>query len=492
MAAPEGSRESKTVSRFAQASRAPRALTPIELDLVDDASLEWRRTTAQRLRLRGAAWSRRLDEANGVEYAMVERLEPVRVVQLTIWGGERVRVVGFRRVPRFHKLRTLFATHYYPHKIAEWHARRAASVERGVRKKIALCGSRKLACACRGCGKHHEILSRCDDRLCSPCSVKFYSSLRSRLVASCMVWLAAHSHRGQRAPTSRRTSPSTVARVLCPTCDHCGRQHPEHGKTTPRVQLWTLTVAHGANAAETRARITRAWVRLRASLWAELRYAIPYALVWEWTAGTGAHGAHVHAHVLTVAPPLCYRVLSAWWNKATRCSNRLCGRRVAGKCQGHSAGVGHPKGRKGRGCVSATTAARYIAKYASKGSGVFEGEPFDPALVAEVWCASYARRRVTASVAFWALREQSVTPCCKAPWVVLASWGLLPANDVQASAPARAPPVDEWAEVDARLRLVAMRARMEQERWLLGLRGLRRVFPPSIARVTLAPVGARD
>lgn len=195
-------------------------------------------------------------------------------------------------------------------------------------------------------------------------------------------------------------------RLHVETCQHCSRQHPRHAHGRSRPQLWTLTVAHGATAAETRERITKGWVRLRAWLHYELGRAVPFALVWEWTRGTGEHGAHVHAHVLALAPAMCWQKLSAEWVRAT---------------DGHGRGVGHPRPGKLKGpAVSSTAAARYIAKYASKGSAVHEGESSDPSMLADVWSASYSKRRVTTSVRFW-IRSTHVTPCCFAQWVVMGS-----------------------------------------------------------------------
>lgn len=392
-------------------ARPVRALSAAELAAVDEALTPWARRRAAELLERGTLGHRqRQEEVAAVVAEVVDQLpretpteERRRLAAGQVrmpwsppargdWGPapptERVREITVLSVQH---------THRWGVKWNPWHASRAESLQRGLVRKLAKCGSRELACACKRCRRVHVVHSKCDDRFCFDCSKVFYGRLRKRLIAA--------SHAQMRAAWTREKG----VRVAVGTCAKCGRQHPKHATGRSRPQLWTLTVAHGASAEETRRRITKAWVRLRAWLHYETGRALPYALVWEWTRGSGEHGAHVHAHVLVIAPPMCWQALSAEWRRAT---------------DGHGRGVGHPKmaGKAQGAAVAATAAARYIAKYASKGSAVYEDEGVDPGMLAEVWASSYARRRVTASRGFW-VSWSSVTPCCLKQWTVLASWG---------------------------------------------------------------------
>lgn len=389
-------------------SAQPRALTGDELAGVDRLLWPWQRETARLLRVRGALASSSRSEVRGVVegelcqepeiLTQVEKRRRIARLQVPFAWGKRVRTAsgdGKKHAPRIVVLKTILAHYELITLLNPWHAGRSRSLLRGLKKKHARCGERELACACRKCGKHHAVKSRCDDRFCFGCSAEFYGRLRSKLIH------AAHSH--QRALWSSERH----LRLRVRECAECGRQHPVHAEGRSRPQLWTLTVEHGVDAAETRERITQGWVRLRAWLHKQLGRALPYALVWEWTRGSGEHGAHVHAHVLVLSPPLCWQALSAEWVRAT---------------DGRGRGVGHPSPRKRSAgpSVSSSAAARYIAKYASKGSAVHVGEDADEALLAEVWRSGYCKRRVTASRGFW-IRSTRVTPCCLAGWVVIAA-----------------------------------------------------------------------
>ena len=103
----------------------------------------------------------------------------------------------------------------------------------------------------------------------------------------------------------------------------------------------------------------------------------------EVTPGSDAAG-HVHAHVVMWLPWVDYRELAREWSRATDGSDQVD---VAG--------------------ADARGAARYIAKYLSKGLGVLP-----PRLAASWYEASYGRRRYSASRRWWQPRE---CPDCHVP-----------------------------------------------------------------------------
>ena len=296
--------------------------------------------------------------------------------------------------------------------VNRWHDTRASRLEGGIAPPHASCGVESLVISCSSCGVRHEVPDRCSGRFCWPCQARFFHKLRRKLIRSTMAHL--------------RELAGSPARVRVRRCKSCGKNHPEHARGRSRVQLWTLTVRHASSASETRALISKAWARLRARLWKELGRAIPFALVWEWTESIDG-SAHVHAHVLALAPPLCFKVLSRWWKKATG---------------GQSGGIGHGNARERskRGASSALAAARYIAKYATKGSAVLEGEEPNPALLAEVWASGYGMRRVTASRGFWVAMPAPLSRCCSAPWTFEGSASELATAEALAFGP-RGPPL---------------------------------------------------
>lgn len=395
---------------LAKSGPRARSLTALELEDVDAALSPWARGRAEEIRLAGVRASVSRREVVSQVWAELEPapLSPAELARRRARRQGRLPwappVRGVERpdpAPRMVKLAEHVAHYEFITECNPWHRARSESLRRGLVAKLRRCGSRELTCMCRRCGVAHRVESRCDDRFCFSCSRTFYGRLRRRLIHS------SHAHMAglNRAERGR------LLRVE--TCEHCKKQHPEHARGRSRPQLWTLTVAHDAStpAEETRATITKGWVRLRAWLQKQFGRSVPYALVWEWTRGSGSHGAHVHAHVLVLAPPLCWQRLSQAWQRATG---------------GRGAGVGHPRplargrahrAQKAAASLSATSAATYIAKYASKGSAVLEGEEADAVLLADVWRASYARRRVTASQGWW-LRTTRVSPCCAAGWVV--------------------------------------------------------------------------
>lgn len=416
----------------------PRPLTGAELRAIDRSLAPWALERAKAIRQAGVISSETRRELTGQVWLVLDPA-PLTAIEQRRRRARRQGMLPWAKPvpgtevadprPREVRIREIWSTYEWISAVNPWHHGRSESLRRGLVAKLARCGTRELFCRCRRCGKGHEVPSRCDDRFCFDCSRAFYGRLRRRLVH------ASHAHMAAAGNRERHV------RLVVDTCRHCGRQHPLHAVGRSRPQLWTLTVSHGESATETRDRITQGWVRLRAWLQKQLGRSLPFALVWEWTRGSGEHGAHVHAHVLVISPPLCWKRLSEEWQRATRIET---GREVRFRTLKGGAvrvvrgarlfelvagGVGHPsprrdgqahRNRRAGAATSATAAATYIAKYASKGSAVLEGEDADVSMLADVWRASYARRRVTASRGWW-LRNTRVSPCCVARWSVQTS-----------------------------------------------------------------------
>lgn len=389
---------------------SPRPVAAQWLAQVDAELRPWARRTARVLRARGGAARETRFPAGAVE-CEVERahVEPRYVYQRTLWGGERKLCVGDAvRVVRSLEVRSLVVRQVWAGAVDAWYEGRARALERGVEHAVGQCRQRRvlLACsACRGECAHEtrkEVDVFCGHRLCGECSRRFYGQTRKRMVRAAMARMRDAAREPFRKP---RVEP----------CDACGKVHPRHPRVerhgrrkvyvhgNSRCQLWTLSVSHRATASETRGLIVQGWVRLRSWLQKLLGRSLPFALAWEHTDGDDGR-PHVHAHVLIVAPPLCWRVLSEEWQRAT---------------DGYGGGIGHA--RKGtdprRGIVSAQAAARYMAKYASKGSADDAGSPV---LAAEVFAASYMQRRVSTSRAWWVREPWRHTPCCGSTWALVA------------------------------------------------------------------------
>ncbi len=145
----------------------------------------------------------------------------------------------------------------------------------------------------------------------------------------------------------------------------------------PQLRLLTLTVRTGADCAETRAEIAEAWPRWRRWLWDRIGYAPPFAATWEVTDGEGA-GAHPHLHVCIVLPFVSVTAMAAAWVHATRGSAEVQGLDLR--------------------TVKAREAARYVAAYVT--ASTMDDELSTETAAAWVR-ATYARRLVTTSRAFW-------------------------------------------------------------------------------------------
>jgi hypothetical protein len=153
-----------------------------------------------------------------------------------------------------------------------------------------------------------------------------------------------------------------------------------------RAYVLTLTVPHSGDIARDRARLAELWARLGREA-RRHRWWTVYAATYEATPGTRGDG-HVHMHVALLSAWVPYKDVHRHW------------RRILGQSSYHL----HFRYRHG---CSVEQAARYIAKYASKGAQVGE---FSGAKAGELLVAQYGRRKVTASRGFWTRSREC--PCC--------------------------------------------------------------------------------
>lgn len=153
-----------------------------------------------------------------------------------------------------------------------------------------------------------------------------------------------------------------------------------------RAYVLTLTVPHSGDLQVDRARLSDLWARLGREA-RRHRWWTCYAATFEATPGTKGDG-HMHMHVALLSAWVPYKEVHRHW------------RRMLGQ-ESH-----HLHFRYRHGCP-VEAAARYIAKYASKGVDVAD---FSGAKAGELLVATYGRRKVTASRGFWA-RDRTCS-CC--------------------------------------------------------------------------------
>jgi hypothetical protein len=121
------------------------------------------------------------------------------------------------------------------------------------------------------------------------------------------------------------------------------------------------------------------WLAVRKAMHRWYGRALPFSLVWEWTAGKDGLG-HVHAHVLVVGGPRFWRyaAIRAVWCRAVPASESIDIKWIR----------------------STTGAAKYVSKYISKGTAL--GEDMSTEVAAQTLASSYGKRSLWTSLHFWA------------------------------------------------------------------------------------------
>lgn len=237
----------------------------------------------------------------------------------------------------------------------DWYKRCRARV-RCYEERRAACGEESYEGICGHCGMVHEWPKRCGAHVvCAECARARANRLTRKLV-----------------PAIRLANARSVTKW------HAGGRQK---KQRPMLALITLTIksVDVADLAERRKLLPVAWNRFMA--WYRYTYKsdFPYAWTIECTEGTRNQG-HVHAHVIAMIPFRAYTVLDAAWKRALR---------------GYEGSLHVPKGIEKKR-TDPKSAARYIAKYASK------GVKFVNVQTAAAWVrASHGRRGVSTSRGWW-------------------------------------------------------------------------------------------
>lgn len=281
-------------------------------------------------------------------------LAPVDV-ELAPWRADR---------RRWHLRRAELAEARDDRTGAAWHSTRANALLTPWTARASRCGAEggSVACSCTSCGEVHAWRQGCGLRSwCGSCSRRWSGGYARRLTAA-LGW-AERKAVGKWSREGRRR------------------------RRRPVLQLLTLTVRSSGDVEADRARIAAAWPRLRA--WWHRRVGAPaYALTYEVTAGTEGQG-HAHAHLAILLPYLDVRAVSAEWNTLVDGGHVDLAAKRAG---------------------SAASCARYVAKYASKGSSVAGL----PVAVGAAWIrATHGKRQVCCSRGlFRDVDAPGKSPCC--------------------------------------------------------------------------------
>jgi hypothetical protein len=241
-------------------------------------------------------------------------------------------------------------------------------VARPLERRLDDCSKFGATVACK-CGTR-VVPSGCGLRwLCETCQRRTYGRFRRRLLRA----LGAHVHAAQRAQVHGR-----------------GKQR--------RAVLMTLTARHSGDLGRDREVLVAGWRRLR--MWLHRRLGgkgkgrFVYALAWELTPGTDGLG-HLHAHVVALLPWVDWGDVRTEWLRATG------GESLSIDLKSSALGV--------------ESAAKYMAKYASKGVQLAD---LAPEVAAGALDAMYMQRAVSASHGFW-LPDPCGCSKCGAAWQVI-------------------------------------------------------------------------
>lgn len=240
--------------------------------------------------------------------------------------------------------------------------KRVAALERPYADKLRRCArsGRIVKCGCPG---------RRD--------VRWYTCRQHLMCDGCQ------RRRGKRLGARLREALEAVA-----------KRHP-----TRKLVLITLTVRHSGDVAVDRRALAEGWRDFYKRLHARIgRYE--YVGVWEVTAGDDGLG-HVHAHVVASWPWLDWGELARLWRVSCPSSSRISF--VASRRDGKA--------------TNPASAAKYLAKYVSKG---VQTQEFTPELRADVVAAMYNTRWLFSSRGVW-VPFVALCPDCGRP-IVLARY----------------------------------------------------------------------
>lgn len=259
---------------------------------------------------------------------------------------------------------------------------RAVSIERKLGPRLLACGVEKIPIAC----------------LCH----------RSEVPIRCKQWILCSEC--QRARAAERKA--RIREGLNAALEQEIREWGERGATGQRPGIFLITVSHRhtGDLEADRAAIGLGWRKLYRAM-APKFGRFPYVGTWEITPGrcVTCKGyqdgdrercacdrpkpeGHVHFHVAVIWRFRPWAKIRAMWTRACPSSTQF-----------------DIKGRKDdRRARSANDAAKYIAKYISKG---VQGDAFTPELRADVAAAWYNAHAFSTSVRFWLPRDRTCRKC---------------------------------------------------------------------------------
>lgn len=248
---------------------------------------------------------------------------------------------------------------------AQWALSRARGLGAELRPRIDRCATRARILRCR-CGVR-PVWYRCGAwAACDRCRERRARRTSARITAGLEAALEGARENWRRAGCAR--------------------------DARPRVHLLTFTVRHEAAVDATLAKLERAWRAWYKRASAE-GWVIAYASILEVTPGRDGRG-HPHLHVAAVAPFLPFSAMREAWRRAT-------GDRDAQLDAARKRRDGRPS--------TPRTAARYIAKYASKGVDL---AGMTPNLAGRTLAMLWSRRTIRSSRAFWVTWTRPPCPCC--------------------------------------------------------------------------------
>lgn len=186
----------------------------------------------------------------------------------------------------------------------------------------------------------------------------------------------------------KRYAAQARRRALPAVAAHMKAERDQRGRAG-RVRMITVHGRHSGDVETDRAVLIKGWEGLRKQLHRWFGRALPFLLQVEVTPGADGKG-HVHAHIIVIGGPAFWR-----YGAIQRTWRRVCPT------------ASHLDIQVAR---SASGAAMYIAKYATKGAIV--GGGWSDELTADVIAMHYGKRTITTSERFWAPREP-ICQCCE-------------------------------------------------------------------------------
>ena len=246
-----------------------------------------------------------------------------------------------------------------------------------------------------------EVLSECGKKsaiIHCGCQVR-YSPIRCKQREACPYCASRANKRNLKRLIKAFGSSERWAKTLAPR----GFRFPRRGRGV--WQLITLSVSSlekdgspRSEADQRQAIVNEGFPRLRSYIQKFTGRSWPFAWVQEGTAGNVEGTGHLHIHVAWCLPFIPVQELAEEWVRATKGKADLSGFDLATRKPTDA--------DKSDGAGSCKDAARYIAKYASKGIDL-QGEG-----AARYWAATYGKRRISTSKEFWVLDDPLRCPDC--------------------------------------------------------------------------------